>query len=172
MKCCFIQTIWARGCNRQAVQIGTDDVSPQRTVPYISDIPTKQRVGLPPVGAVIVEHLVRRKLAAAKAMARAPGRIIVVPIRRIGDHHIRLRSRQHRLDIHRVSAVTAADPVVAQLPYVTRPSDRLLGYFRDAVGIRQTARPQDVQNGLKPIRFEAEQVEVEAGEAERLQFGP
>src|SRR5204863_3356230 len=35
-------------------QIGADHVAMQRPVPDISDIPGKQRVGLPPVGAIIV----------------------------------------------------------------------------------------------------------------------
>ena len=32
-------------------------------MPHISDIPGKQRIGLPPVGAVVVEHLALRELA-------------------------------------------------------------------------------------------------------------
>jgi hypothetical protein len=67
-------------------------------VPNISDIPSKQGVGLPPVGAIVVEHLALRKLAVAQATARSPTRIIVDPIRRIGNHQVRLRFRQHPLD--------------------------------------------------------------------------
>src|SRR5215472_7557831 len=60
-------------------QIAADHVAVQRPVPDISDIPGKQHIGLPPVRAVIVEHLALRELAGT--MARAPGRIIVDPIR-------------------------------------------------------------------------------------------
>ena len=41
-------------------QIAADHVTVQGTVPHISDIPSKQRIGLPPVSAVIVEHLALR----------------------------------------------------------------------------------------------------------------
>src|SRR5215831_1515804 len=56
-------------------QIATDHVAVQRPVPDISDIAGKQRIGLPPVGAVIIEHLALRELAGTDPMARAPGRI-------------------------------------------------------------------------------------------------
>jgi hypothetical protein len=79
-------------------QIGSHDIAVQRSVPNISDIPSKQGVGLPPVGAMVVEHLALRKLAVAQATARSPTRIIVDPIRRIGNHQVRLRFRQHPLD--------------------------------------------------------------------------
>src|SRR6516225_4388090 len=35
-------------------QIAADHVTVQRPVPHISDVPGKQRIGLPPVGAIIV----------------------------------------------------------------------------------------------------------------------
>src|SRR5205823_9749051 len=44
-------------------QIGADHTAMQRPVPDISDVSGKQRVGLPPVGAIIVEHLAVRKIA-------------------------------------------------------------------------------------------------------------
>ena len=62
-------------------QIAADHIAVQRPVPHISDIPGKQRVGLPPVGAVIVEHLALRELAGADPTAGSPGRIIADPIR-------------------------------------------------------------------------------------------
>jgi hypothetical protein len=60
--------------------------------------------------------------------------------------------------------------VVSQQPYVTTPSDRLIGYFRNAVGIGQTARPQSGQNGVELIALEADQIEVETGELELPQL--
>jgi hypothetical protein len=60
-------------------QVGTHDIAVQRSVPDISDIASKQRIGLPPVGAVIVQHLAPRQLAGTEATARPPGRIIVDP---------------------------------------------------------------------------------------------
>src|SRR4051794_2567488 len=137
-------------------QVGTHDIAVQRSVPDISDIASKQRIGLPPVGAVIVQHLAPRQLAGTEATARPPGGIIVDPVRRIGDHQVGLRSGQHRLDIRRVGAVATADPVVVQQPYVAGPSDRLIGYLQDGVGIGQTARSQAGQDLVEPVRLEAD----------------
>src|SRR6516225_6836444 len=149
-------------------QIAADHVAVQRTVPHISDIPGKQRIGLTPVSAVIVEHLALRELAGADPTA--PGRIIADPIRGIADHQVGLRSGQHRLDIRRVGAVATADAVVSQPPDVPEPSDRLIGDIRDAVGIAQTARPQTGQDLFKPIWFEANQIEVKTAEFEITQL--
>ena len=79
---------------------------------------------------------------------------------------MRLRLCQHRRDIGRAGAVTAAHPVVPQQPDVAELSDRLIGYFRNAVGIRQTARSQRSEDGLELIRVEADQVEVKTAEIE------
>ena len=57
--------------------------------------------------------------------------------------------------------------MVSQQPYVAAPSDRLIGYFRDAVRIRQTARSQTGQDVFELIRLEADQIEIETGELER-----
>jgi len=38
-------------------QIGGDNIAVQSPVPYVSDIPGEQRIGLMPVGAIVVEHL-------------------------------------------------------------------------------------------------------------------
>ena len=83
---------------------------------------------------------------------------------------MRPRSRQHRRDIRRVCAVATADPVVSQPPYVAGPSDRVIGYFRDIVGIGQTARPQPGQDLFKPIRLESNQIEGETAEFEIAQL--
>src|SRR6516225_8804521 len=93
-------------------QIAANHVAVERPVPHISDIAGKQRIGLPPVGAVIVEHLALRELAGTDPTARAPGWIIADPIRGIAHHQVGLRSRQHRLDIRRVGAVATTDAVV------------------------------------------------------------
>src|SRR5580692_4917815 len=151
-------------------EIGDDDVAVQSSVPGIGDIPGEQRIRLPPVGAVVVEHLALRQLAGTEAAARSPGRIVADAIRRIGDHQMRPRSRQHWRDIRRARAVAAADPVVSQQPYVAEPSDRLFGYFRDAVRIGQTARTQTGQYVFEPIRLEADQVEIETGKLELAEF--
>ena len=139
-------------------------------MPHISDIPGKQRIGLPPVGAVVVEHLALRELAGTDPKASPPGRIIADPIRRIADHQVGLRFRQHRLDIRRIGAVTTADAMVSQQPDVAGPSDRLIGDIRDAVGIAQTARPQTGQDLFKPIWFKANQIEVKTAEFEIMQL--
>jgi hypothetical protein len=151
-------------------QTGGDDVAVHRPVPDISDISREQRICLPPVGAIVVEHLAPRELAGTAAAACSPGRVVADPIGRIGDHQVRLRSRQYQLDICRAGTVATADPVVAQEPHVAGPSDGLIESFRDAVGIGQTARPQAGQYLLQPIRLEADQVEVETAELEKTQL--
>src|SRR6516164_2603016 len=151
-------------------QIAADHVAVQRPVPHISDIPGKQRIGLPPVGAVIVEHLALREFAGIDPTARAPGWIITDPIRWVAHHQMGLRSREHRLDIRRNGAVTAADAMVAQQPDVAGPGYGLIGDIGDAVGITQTARPQTSQDLFKPIRFEADQIKVKTAEFEIPQF--
>jgi len=83
---------------------------------------------------------------------------------------MRLRLCQHRRDIGRAGAVTAAHPVVPQQPDVAEPSDRLIGYFRNAVGIGQTARSQSRQDGFELIRVEVGQIEIETGEFEFAEF--
>src|SRR5215470_18851779 len=123
-------------------QIAANHVAVQRAVPHISDIPGKQRIRRPPIGAVIVEHLALRELAGTDPITGPPGRIIADPIRRVAHHQVGLRSGQHRLDIRRIGAVTTADAVVAQQPDVAGPSDGVIGDLRDAVGIAQTTRPQ------------------------------
>jgi len=94
-------------------QIAADHAAVERPVPHIGDITGKQRIGLPPVGAIIVEHLALRELAGTDPTAGSPGWIITDPIRRIAHHQMGLRSRQHRLDICRIGAVTTADAVVS-----------------------------------------------------------
>src|SRR6202030_2982920 len=50
------------------------------------------------------------------------------------------------------------------------PSDGVCGYFRGAVGIGQTARPQTGQDVLEPVRLEADQFESETVEFEITQL--
>jgi hypothetical protein len=50
-------------------QIGGNDIAVQSPVPDISDIPREQRIGLPPVGAIVVEHLAAGELEAGPAPA-------------------------------------------------------------------------------------------------------
>src|SRR5580693_10374456 len=76
-------------------QTRSDDVAVQSPVPNISDIAGKQRIRLPPVDAVVVEHLAQSELAATELTALSPGRLVAYPIRRVGDHQVRLRSGQH-----------------------------------------------------------------------------
>src|SRR6516165_10228993 len=151
-------------------QIAADHIAVQRPVPHISDIAGKQRIGLPPAGAVIVEHLALRELAGTDPPTGSPRRIIADPIRGIAHHQVGLRSGQHRLDIRRVGAVATTDAVVSQQPDVAGPSDRLLGDIRDAVGIAQTTRPQTPQDLVKAIRLKADQIEIETAEFEITQL--
>src|SRR5438477_2190152 len=72
-------------------QIGADHVAMQRPVPDISDISGKQCIGLPPVGAIIVEHLALREITGADPTPGAPTRVVGNPVRRIGDHQVRPR---------------------------------------------------------------------------------
>src|SRR5215469_15707942 len=151
-------------------QIAADHVAVQRPVPHISDIAGKQRIGLAPVGAVIVEHLALRELAGTDPMAGSPGWIITDPVRWVAHHQMGLRSRQHRLDIRRTGAIATADAVVSQPPDVAGPSNGLIGDIRNAVGIAQTARPQTRQDLFKPVRLKSGQSEVETAEFEITQL--
>ena len=99
-------------------ETGGDDLAVQGPEPHIGGIPGEQSIGFPPVGAIVVEHLAVRELAPAEVAARPPARVVTDPVRRIGDHQMRLGSRQHRGDIGRAGAVAAANPVVAQQPDV------------------------------------------------------
>jgi hypothetical protein len=138
-------------------------------VPHISDIPGKQRIGLPPVGAVIVEHLALRELVGADPTARSSGRIIADPIRGIVDHQLGLRAG----NTGSTSAALVLSPQptrCSQPPDVAGPGYRLLGDIRDAVGIAQTARPQTPQDLVKPIRLKANQIEIETAEFEITQL--
>src|SRR5690349_13657196 len=148
-------------------QTRSDDVAVQSTVPNISDIAGKQRIRLPPVDAVVVEHLAQSELAATELTAPSPGRLVAYPIRRVGDHQVRLRSGQHLPDIRRTGAVAAANPMLAEQPHVTSPSDRSIGCLWDAVGIGQTARSRTGQDGCEMIRVETDQIDIETGELER-----
>src|SRR6516162_526567 len=71
-------------------QTSGNDIAVQSPVPDIGDIAGKQRIGLPPVDAIVVEHLAPRQGAATAAAARSPGRVVGNPVRRIGDHQGRL----------------------------------------------------------------------------------
>jgi hypothetical protein len=53
-------------------QVGGDNIAVQRPVPDISDISREQRIGLTPVGAIVVEHLALSELAGAETAARSP----------------------------------------------------------------------------------------------------
>ena len=67
-------------------ETGGRDLAMQSPEPDIGDIPGEQRIGLLPVGAIVIEYLALRALADTAAAARSPRRIVVDPVRRIGDH--------------------------------------------------------------------------------------
>jgi hypothetical protein len=125
-------------------QIGCDEIS------------LLQKRLLPAVGA----------LAGVEFAAGSPGRIIIDPIGWVGDHQVRLGPSQNWRDFRGAGAVAAANSVVSQQPYIAEPSDRLIGHLCNAVGIRQTARSQNTQDGFELIRLEADQAEIETGEIE------
>src|SRR5215469_5246132 len=127
-------------------QPGGDDIAVRRPMPDIGGISRKQRIGLPPVGAIVVEHLALGERAGTAAAVCSPGRIVGHPIGGIGDHQMRLQFCQDQFDIGDAGTVAAANQVASHLPYIARPSYRLIGYFRDAVGIGQTAPPQTAQD--------------------------
>ena len=92
------------------------DLAVQSPEPDIDNIPGEQSMGFPPAGAMIIEYLAPRELAPVEVAAPSPARVIPDPLRRVGDHQVRLGSRQHRGDIGSTGAVAAANPVVAQRP--------------------------------------------------------
>ena len=121
-------------------QPGSEDVAVQRPEPHIGRVSGKQGVGFPPVGAIVVEHLALSEPATTEMAARSPARVVGDPVRRIGDHQMRLGSCQQGGDIGGAGAVAAANSVLAQQPDVAGPSDRLIGDCWDAVGICQAVR--------------------------------
>jgi len=141
-------------------KIGGDNIAAQGAEPHIGNISGEQRISLAPVGAIVVEYLALRQIARTLLPARSPGRVVANLVRRIGDHQVRPRSRQHGCDIHRAGAVAAADPVVAQQPHITQLTYRLFQQFRNAVGIAPTIRSQVAQVFVQLIRLEADQIEV------------
>ena len=141
-------------------QAGGDDIAVQCSVPDIGDVAGEQRIRLSPIGAIIVEHLASGELTGAETAARSPGRLIADPIRRIGDHELGLRPRQHLRHIRGIGAVAAAHPVIPQLPQIAAARDRLIGDFRNTVGIGQTARSQTGQNRCQPIRIKPDQIKI------------
>src|ERR1700730_9344060 len=148
-------------------QARSDDVAVQSPGPNVSDIAGKPPIRLPPVDAVVVEHLAHGELAATELTAPSPGRLVAYPVRRVGDHQVRLRSGQHLPDMRRTGAVAAANPMLAEQPHVTSPSDRSIGRLWDAVGIGETARSRTGQDGCEMIRVQADQIDIETGELTR-----
>src|SRR5215472_16560121 len=90
-------------------QPGSGDFAVQRSEPDIGGIPGKQGVGLPPVAAIVVEHLAPREPATTEMAARSPARVVGDAVRWIGDHQMRLGSCEHCRDISGAGAVTAAN---------------------------------------------------------------
>src|SRR5215471_12380188 len=151
-------------------QAGGDDIAVHRPMPDIGGISREQRIGLLPIGAIVVENFALCERAGTAAAAGSPGWIVGDPIGWIGDHQVSLRSRQDQRDISGAGAIAAANPVVPHLPYIARSCDGLIRDFRDAVGIGQAARPQTGQDLLQAVRLKADQVEVETAGLEVTQF--
>src|SRR5262249_14018207 len=66
-----------------------DEIAVHRAVPDIGGISRKQRIGLLPVRAIVVQHLALRELAGT-AGAGSAGPIVSDPVGRIGDHQVGL----------------------------------------------------------------------------------
>src|SRR5215472_8752920 len=115
-------------------------------MPDIGGISREQRIGLPPIGAIVVENFALCERAGTAAAAGSPGWIVGDPIGWIGDHQGRLRSCQYQRDISGAGAVATANQVVSHLPYIARSCDGLIRDFRDGVG---SLRPLDP----KPARI-------------------
>src|SRR5215472_11499412 len=151
-------------------QAGGDDIAVHRPMPDIGGISREQRIGLLPIGAIVVENFALCERAGTAAAAGSPGWIVGDPIGWIGDHQGRLRSCQYHRDISGAGAVAAANQVVSHLPYIARSRDGLIRDFRDGVGIAQTARPQTGQDLLQPVRLKADQIKVETAGLEVTQL--
>src|SRR5262249_41362924 len=119
-----------------------DDIAVHRSMPDIGGISREQRIGLPPISAIVVENFALCERAGTAAAAGSPGWIVGDPIGWIGDHQVRLQCYQYQRDISCAGAIAAANQVASHLPYIAGPSYRLIRHFRDAVGIGQAARPQ------------------------------
>src|SRR5258708_40053416 len=87
-----------------------DDGAVHGGVPDIGDVAGEQRVGLTPVGAVVVEDLSGRVLAAPETPALAPGRLVADPVRGVGDHQRGVDAAESFGDVCRSGAVAGLDP--------------------------------------------------------------
>src|SRR3984893_3255494 len=101
-------------------QARSDDVAVQSPGPNVSDIAGKPPIRLPPVDAVVVEHLAHGELAATELTAPSPGRLVAYPVRRGGDHQVRLRARSSNVESFRPSLETSSR-VSASLHRIGRP---------------------------------------------------
>src|SRR6516164_9931325 len=113
-------------------QIAADHVAVQRPVPHISDIPGKQRIGLPPVGAVIVEHLALRELSGTDPMARSPSRVahsrIPVSLVRASAQHVPFADAVFDTIVMTWTLCSIPNPIaaLAETRRVLKPGGRLL----------------------------------------------
>jgi hypothetical protein len=67
-----------------------------------------------------------------RCSAVPPCRIIFDPIRRVGDHRVRLDAAEHALDVRRDRAVAAEETMPPEDPQITRLRHRVLGSRRRA----------------------------------------
>ena len=115
-----------------------DRAGVQRAVPDIGDIAGKERPGLAPVGAVVVEHLsAGQRAPIRKSRAFAPAWIVVHAIGRIGHHQVRYDSRQRAAHCGCIGAVATHEPVRVRGARRRHPTDRVDRSFGDVIGIRQ-----------------------------------
>jgi hypothetical protein len=105
------------------------------SVPDISHRAREQRPSLTPISPVIVLNLAQRAATDDPGSAGSPmplnrGRypplsIVIHPIRRVGDHQVRLDAAEHALDVRRHRAVAAEEAM---------PALRHRGELRAALG--------------------------------------
>ena len=113
-------------------QIAADHIAVERPVPHISDIAGKQRIGLPPVGAVIVEHLALRELAGTDPMARSPSRVahsrIPVSLVRASAQHVPFADAVFDTIVMTWTLCSIPNPIaaLAETRRVLKPGGRLL----------------------------------------------
>jgi hypothetical protein len=87
----------------------------QRAMPDVSNIAWEQRPCVAPVGAVIVLDLAGA-LGMTDPSPVPPGRIVLDPVRRIGDHQLRRNTAQRCSDSRCRSAVAAHQPMSSKPP--------------------------------------------------------
>ena len=144
----------------------------ERAVPDIGHVARKERPGLPPVRAIIVQNLART-LGLGGAGLVPPGRIVADAIRRIADAEMRSNPIEKAGHGSLVRSIPADQPVGSEAPEIARAGDgigrRLGRLFLPRVG--RTMIEERVQFGsveAEVPKVDAEVIEIGEFQGEQV----